>query len=235
MKTRVILFDLDGTLLPMDQDFFIKTYFISLYKKLEPLGYEMEKFTEAMWSGIGAMLKNNGEQSNETVFWERFYAVCGKECKKDVPCFEEFYEKDFDSVLDVCGCNEAIKGTIKKIRDMGFRIALATQPVFPAVATQKRILHAGLLPSDFELFTTYENSCFCKPRLEYYREITEKLGVCPEECCMVGNDVDEDMVAEELGMKVFLLTDNLINKGKKDISRYANGGFDELLKFIANL
>ena len=52
---------------------------------------------------------------------------------------------------------------------------------------------------------------------------------------MVGNDVGDDMVAEELGMKVFLLTDCLINKTDKDISNYHNGGFDELLQFIDNL
>ncbi|MBQ8690027.1 MAG: HAD family hydrolase [Clostridia bacterium] len=235
MKTKVILFDLDGTLLPMDQDVFIKTYFGALYKSLAPLGYEKERFTKAMWSGIGAMMKNNGEQTNEAVFWEKFYAVCGRESEAHLPYFEKFYEEKFDSVLDVCGFNEEVAESIEKIRAMGFRIALATQPVFPAIATKKRILHAGLTPDDFELYTTYENSSFCKPQLEYYGEIAQKLGIRPEECVMVGNDADEDMVAAELGMKVFLLTDNLINKNGKDISAYPQGSFTELLKFIANL
>lgn len=49
---------------------------------------------------------------------------------------------------------------------------------------------------------------------------------------MVGNDVTEDMVAETLGMKVFLLTDCLINKENKDISVYPHGDFAQLLQFI---
>ena len=49
---------------------------------------------------------------------------------------------------------------------------------------------------------------------------------------MVGNDVGDDMVAENLGMKVFLLTDCLINKTEHDRSDYPHGGFDELLQFI---
>ena len=63
-----------------------------------------------------------------------------------------------------------------------------------------------LEPEDFEIFTTYENYHFCKPNLNYYKEVVEKLGVKPEECLMVGNDVGEDMVTEELGMKVFLMS-----------------------------
>lgn len=52
---------------------------------------------------------------------------------------------------------------------------------------------------------------------------------------MVGNDVDEDMVAEKLGMKVFLLTDCLINKTGADIDLYPHGSFPELMAFVRNL
>ena len=37
-----VFFDLDGTLLPMDQDAFTKDYFKRLAGKLAPLGYEPE-------------------------------------------------------------------------------------------------------------------------------------------------------------------------------------------------
>ena len=49
---------------------------------------------------------------------------------------------------------------------------------------------------------------------------------------MVGNDVGEDMIARDLGMQVFLLTDCLINRKEKDISVYPNGSFDELMDYI---
>lgn len=50
---------------------------------------------------------------------------------------------------------------------------------------------------------------------------------------MVGNDVTEDMVASETGMQVFLLTDCLINKERKDISVYPRGSLLTLLKMSA--
>ncbi|MBR1566518.1 MAG: HAD hydrolase-like protein, partial [Oscillospiraceae bacterium] len=77
-----------------------------------------------------------------------------------------------------------------------------------------------------------ENSSTCKPNPAYYREILQKRGLRPEECLMVGNDVDEDMVAETLGMKVFLLTDCLINKNGGDLSCWAHGGFDDLRSYL---
>ena len=111
-------------------------------------------------------------------------------------------------------------------------MVLATNPLFPAIATHSRIRWAGLNPDDFEHITTYENSSYCKPNPDYYREILSKLNLKPEECVMVGNDTVEDMIAETLGMKVFLLTDCLINKPSADISTWPNGGFPELKAYL---
>ena len=52
---------------------------------------------------------------------------------------------------------------------------------------------------------------------------------------MVGNDVGEDMIAEKLGMRVFLLTDCMINKANADISIYPHGNFDDLKNFLNTL
>ena len=49
---------------------------------------------------------------------------------------------------------------------------------------------------------------------------------------MVGNDVSEDMITEQLGMKTFLLTNCLINKENKNISHYPHGGFTQLHTYL---
>ena len=124
---------------------------------------------------------------------------------------------------------------IDTVKQKGLRAVLATNPLFPSIATENRILWAGLKPEDFEFFTTYENSFHCKPNLDYYRDVLSHIGYSPEECVMVGNDVDEDMIARELGMQVFLLTPCLINKRGADITEYPNGGFDELIEYLQKL
>ena len=124
---------------------------------------------------------------------------------------------------------------LQQVKAQGLRVALATNPIFPAVATENRIRWAGLQPEDFELYTTYENSDCCKPNPLYYQRITEKLGVAPEACLMVGNDAMEDLAAAQLGMQVFLLTPCLINKTGVDISTIPHGDYADLMAFLKAL
>lgn len=235
MNINAILFDLDGTLLPMDQDLFMKYYFGSLAAKLVPHGYDMDTLVNNVWSGTKAMVMNNGSKTNEEAFWDTFCTLVGKDCRPDMPIFDSFYRNEFAAAKNACQPTPAVKEVVDLIKASGKRLILATNPLFPAVATENRITWAGLAKEDFELITTYENSSYCKPNPKYYVEILEKTGLKPEECLMVGNNAEEDMIAETLGMQVFLLTNCLINEKSADISKYPQGGFEELKTFITKL
>lgn len=235
MEIKAILFDLDGTLLPMDQDVFVGTYFKLLTARLATIGYDPKKFGECLWKGVGAMVKNDGSRTNEEAFWAVFTAMFGEDAMKDKAFVDEFYKGEFNQVQPVCGFNPMAKEIIEEVKASGRIVVLATNPLFPPAATENRMRWAGLLPEDFYLYTTYDNSRYCKPNVNYYFEILNKIGCKPEECLMVGNDVDDDMVVESLGMKTFLLTDCLINKNEVDISKYPNGSFAELREYIKTL
>ncbi|MBQ6631901.1 MAG: HAD family hydrolase [Romboutsia sp.] len=232
---KAVLFDLDGTLLPMDEEIFIKDYFTSLIKKISPHGYDPDQLVSGIWKATKSMMTNNGEKLNEHVFWEDFSKTMGEEVLEHMPLFEDFYNNDFDLLSSSCGYNEKAKEVVDKVKNMGYRVVLATNPVFPKTATEKRLKWVGLSPQDFELCTTYENSSYCKPNIKYYEHILNEIGCKAEECLMVGNNATEDMIASTLGMKVFLLTDCLINKEDKDISNYPSGSYDELIKYIDSL
>lgn len=234
-KITTVLFDLDGTLLPMDQDVFAKTYFTAIGTAIAPSGYELESVIKGIWAGTYAMIKNSGEKNNETVFWETFAGIFGERVYADKPAFDAFYVEHFDDIAPVCGYDERAAQTVKLCHQRGLTTVLATNPIFPRIATQKRMRWAGVSPEDFALYTTYEDSFYCKPNLKYYQSILQKLGVSPEECLMVGNDVADDMVAAEMGMSVFLLTDCIINKKGLDTSSYPQGGFDDLISLIQKL
>ncbi len=229
---KAVLFDLDGTLLPMEQDGFAKCYFKSLAAFLAPHGYEPAKLIAGINAGVEAMVRNDGSMLNEDVFWQAFADSYGEEATKDKDVFDNYYRTDFVKAKDFCKYNPAAAKAVNEILNKGYRVALATNPVFPKIATEARIFWAGLEPDNFEIITTYENSYFCKPNPKYYSSVAEKMGVKPEECLMVGNDAVEDVAALKSGMKVFLITDCLIDRGI-DISNYPHGNFDDLIKFIA--
>ncbi len=232
---KTVFFDLDGTLLPMDQEVFLEAYMGGLAAKMAPHGYEPKLLIKSIWKGTGAMVMNDGRQRNDEAFWKTFSSVYGRDTKVDEPVFEEFYRNEFQKVANVCGRDPRAAQVIRELKAMGKQLVLATNPLFPAIATYSRAKWAGLNPDDFTYITTYENSFHCKPNLDYYREILDKLQLQPEECLMVGNDVAEDMISRTLGMHVFLLTDCIINKENADISRYPHGSFPELMDYIRSL
>ena len=235
MSITTVLFDLDGTLLPMDQDVFVKDYFTRIAAKVAPAGYDPRQLIDMIWRGTAAMVKNDGNKTNEAAFWELAVSVYGEKILADKHYFDEFYEEEFGNIKAVCGYDPAAAQIVHSLKDRGFRVVLATNPIFPARATQWRMQWAGLKPEDFLLYTTYENSSYSKPNPKYYQAILEQLHVSPEACLMVGNDVGEDMIAKQLGMQVFLLTDCIINKANADISAYPHGNFEDLRAYLAAL
>ena len=122
------------------------------------------------------------------------------------------------------------KKSIDFIKKNGGRLIAATNPIFPFVATKRRLEWAGVSPDDFELVTTYENFGCCKPNLKYFEEICKKQDIKPEDSIMIGNDVDEDLCSAKLGFDTYLITDTIVNRDNKDYSDYKNGSFEEFYK-----
>ena len=232
---KFILFDLDGTLLPMEQDKFIQIYLGLLAKKANSYGYDPDRLVKTIWAGTSNMVLNDGKMTNEDVFWNTFVSEYGIEVLKDKYIFDNYYYNEFQQLKGACGFNKESKLVVDKLKNLGYKLVLATNPLFPAIATESRIRWAGLDPNDFQLYTTYENSHHCKPNLEYYNDILEKLECDAHECLMVGNDVDEDMIVAKIGMKTFLLTDCLINKNNVSIKNFTKGSFKDLLIYIDSL
>ena len=235
MSIKAVLFDLDGTLLPMDYDGFLKLYFGNLAKRLSKYGYDPDELVKNVWTGTKAMVMNDGSCMNETKFWEVFAEIYGVDVLQDKVLFDDFYREEFVKAKEACGYDPMAKKTVDLANQLGMKTALATNPIFPMVATRQRMEWAGVCAADFDLCTTYENIGYSKPNPLYYKEIAKRIGVEPSECLMVGNDVSEDMVAKNVGMQVFLLTDCLLNKKKEDISGYPQGGFRELMNYLEAL
>lgn len=224
-----VLFDLDGTLLPMEQENFVRAYFKLLARKAAPYGYEPKELIDALWRGTAAMVRNDGAKCNREVFWDCFAQHFGEQARAHESLFDAFYANEFELARSACGFVPEARQVVDDLKVRGIRCVLATNPIFPAVATFARIRWAGLDPADFELITTYENSRYCKPNPAYFTDILTKIDCKPEECLMVGNDATEDLAASKAGIPVFLLTPCLINAAQRNLSALPQGGFDALM------
>lgn len=232
--TTTVLFDLDGTLLPFEQEDFVNIYFSELCKRLAPLGYEPKHTVKSVWAGTKSMIMNDGSRPNSAAFWETFNAMNPGLPEARSEC-DDFYTHEFDLAKASLKYVPDRKPLIERLKKAGFRIVLATNPIFPLDGVLTRLKWVNLQPEDFELITYYDNSTFCKPNPAYFSEILGKIGEQPENCVMVGNSVSEDMIAEKLGIKVFLANEFVENPENADHSRYPQGTLDEAAEFILGL
>lgn len=232
---NTILFDLDGTLLPMDQDEFIKVYFGALAQKCAELGYEPESAIAATWKGTKAMVANDGTALNREVFWNVFSDIIGKDVLDNLPKFDAFYAEEFHAAKAATRPNPLASSVVRTLHQKGYTVALATNPLFPLNGVKSRLSWLGLTVDDFEHVTYYDNSRFCKPNVNYYQDILDTLNVSGNQCMMIGNDVQEDGAAASLGMDIFIVTDDVIQSDEYPVSLHTNGSFNQCADMLENL
>ena len=231
---KAVFFDLDGTLLPLDMDEYLKLYYAAInkagfYDRISPENGE-SIFTRAVY----AMLGNDGRKTNAENFWETIEKLSGKAADTLLPHMNAFYSNEFKLVKDCTRKEQKAVEAVRELGRKGYRLILATNPMFPALATNQRIEWAGLCPGDFEYVSYYDNSGWCKPSLGYFEELLKKTSLKAAECYFVGNDIREDMCAVRLGFKGFLVLDHVIG----DIERAPEcerGDYSGLLDFARSL
>lgn len=232
---NTILFDLDGTLAPFFQDDFIHTYFKLLVRRLSPMGYDGDKLIHSLWNGVDAMIKNDGAVTNRQIFWNVFTQELGMQALALESILDDFYTREFDGTRSILREDADRSGLICGLREKGYALVLATNPIFPAVAVETRLNWIGLAGTDFDYVTTYENSRRSKPNPGYYLDILSWIGKQGPDCLMVGNNPVDDMAALKAGLSAFLVTDYLENPGNLPVEGYPHGSFRNLAASLEKL
>lgn len=230
-----LLFDLDGTLLPLDLDVFLRGYFKSVLPRLGEFG-DVAKLHQALMGATEAVIANeDATETNMEVFQQSFQQLTGIDISQIWPVFDDFYENHFDSLQQLTQPTIIAREICRNAVNKGYRLAMATNPIFPETAIRRRMQWAHVGDVQFSLVTTMEGMHFCKPNPKYFIEIMDKLDVSPNECMMFGNDVQEDGVASKVGIDTFLVTDCLIDRGLGDFEFSHRGTLEDVLRFVNDL
>ncbi|WP_314733398.1 HAD family hydrolase [Anaerobacillus sp. CMMVII] len=194
-----------------------------------------EPFLKALWAGTEAMMRNlDHEKTNEMVFEETFLQLVNLK-KEDIwPTLDDFYTNVFPTLSHLSSPTPLARKVVSTALERGYRVAVATNPVFPKAAIHERLNWAGIADMPFEVVTVYENSSFTKPHPEYYQEICDRLEVNPKECIMIGNDKQEDLAASKIGMKTFLVEDYVIDRGEPVYPIDDHGTLEQLHEKLVN-
>lgn len=231
---KAVFFDLDGTLLPLNMEEFMALY----YEAIEESGFykriSEKNGREIFNAAVYAMVKNDGRETNSDAFFGTIERMSGAAAAELMPHMESFYNNEFAKVRQSAHPDERARVIVDELKAKGYRLVVATNPLFPKTATDQRIEWAGLKPEDFEYVSYYDNSSWCKPSPGYYEQILKKLSLKASECYMIGNDVYEDMGAVALGFKGFLLLDNVRGNVER-APECERGSYSDLLDFARSL
>ncbi len=230
---RCVLFDLDGTLLPMAFDDFFGAYFKHIGRWMSPV-IEPKTLVDAIWASAVKVAKNDDASAlNIDVFYAEFKRLTELDEPMFRAMFKDYYAKSFNELGNGAPKEPLAVKAVEMLKGRGIDLVVATNPLFPQNAIEMRIRWAGLNPSDFTLVTHGENMTSAKPNLRYYREILDMTGHSAGECVMVGNDTGEDLVAAKLGMDVFWVTPHGICKGERPSC--PQGGYEEMFDFLERI
>lgn len=205
---KAILFDLDGTLISNSMETFLPPYFATLTKKLAHL-VAPEKLIAQLNASTHAMVANaDFTRTLAETFAADFFPKIGVPRETLMPLFDDFYAREYRDLRAYVNPIPEARDVVRRAFDARGPVVIATMPVFPLVAVQQRLEWGKLADFAYALITAYENMRASKPHSAYYREIAEKIGCAPQDCVMVGNEVQNDILpAKRAGMKTFWVTD----------------------------
>jgi FMN phosphatase YigB (HAD superfamily) len=199
-----LLFDLDDTLLDTNLETFVPIYFRALSQHLEDYA-EPGAMLRALIEGLNLMSESpDPTLTLEETFDADFYAKLGVSKHDLIHIIEEFYDNVFPLLSPHTRPRPDAVPLIDWAVSCGYRIAIATDPLFPRKATFHRLRWAGFDPDRFELVSTIEHFHFTKTHPSYYAEVLGHLGWPEGPVLMVGNDIERDLIpADRLGLKTF--------------------------------
>jgi FMN phosphatase YigB (HAD superfamily) len=231
-----LLVDLDDTLLQNSMEIFAPPYYKALSTYLAEY-VSPQVMLPKLLEGTDAMMKNtNPSLTLEHAFDQVFYPGIGLSKEKIRPNLNEFYDSIFPTLKKYTSEIPEAKVMIKEALQIGLKIVVATNPLFPLKAIHHRLEWAGLSPKEipYSLVASYETFHFTKPNPAYYEEILTKLGINSDKCVMVGNDPEMDIrPATSIGIRCFQIEKNPVETGRKN--GYISGMQDQVIPWIKSL
>jgi len=214
------LFDMDGTLLPMDLDQFGYYYFGALKKWFASHGLDPDVYFDAMMKSVGAIYQGDGSCTNAQNYWRTFTAMTGMGEEEGNALLNAVYESEFVAAKRTTYESPDMIESIRVLQRAGVTPILTTNAIFPLTAIAVRLSWAGLSTDDFSYVTTLDNSHYVKPNPKYFTEVVEKFNLDPAETVVIGNDLSDDAAAKGAGLTLVLVTDWIVNGDKPNVADY---------------
>lgn len=206
MTTTTVLLDLDDTLLVNDMHQFLPAYFEALQQRLH-LFAGHKNLQQVSYEAVQMLYTKKPGLTNLEAFMEQFCQSLGYPAHILQPHLDRFYREDYPRLKAHTRLLPEAQQVVRRLLAGGYKVVVATNPLFPATGIEQRLQWAGLAGFPYALVTSMDNSYFCKPDVRYYQETLTRVGSSPLTTWMVGDDPANDIIpARTLGIKTWWIT-----------------------------
>lgn len=230
---HTLLFDLDGTLLDINMPDLLDGYFRLLARRFDAEG-DFIAFRKHMMGAVGAMMEN---RNPSLVLEDIFLAHLSPRLDRDGTDIKETFRRchlgEFNELRSLTRPAAGADRLVRRALELGYRLALATNPVFFIEAITARLDWTEIPRSSFRFISSAETMHYCKPHREYFAEVLGKTGSSAGEAAMIGNDPRKDMPAAAAGLFTFHVS--LGGGGTDDGGADRSGKLADVLSWVEEL
>jgi FMN phosphatase YigB (HAD superfamily) len=233
--TPILLLDLDDTLIENDIDLFLPHYIRAFQGEVKSL-IDPDFFSSCLLESTQKMVENvEPDHTLREIFEESFFSKIDVDKEAFQKIADRFYSQVFPTLEPLTKPRQEAIDLVKKAISKEYRLAVATNPLFPLTANLQRLSWAKLSIDEypFELISSYETFHFAKPNPAFFAEVMARLGWSNSPVIVVGDDLERDIKAShKLGIPTFWVnSDKSDNLYSKNISS-KSGGLKDLLPWV---
>ncbi|HEX2622599.1 MAG TPA: HAD-IA family hydrolase [Phototrophicaceae bacterium] len=191
---KTVLLDLDDTLILNPNQGFVPRYLQSVDDFfMRRWGQSISK---TLVESVRTMSQVRDMQQNNLQLATTLLQRATDQSEADIhAALHEFYTTAYPELQD---CTQPVEGApelVKALKERGYGVVIATNPIYPSGAIQQRLLWAGLSVNfdDYAFVTCADNMHFAKPHPAYYAEILGRVGIEPDEAIMIGDSIRNDI------------------------------------------
>ncbi|HEY9077478.1 MAG TPA: DinB family protein [Anaerolineaceae bacterium] len=236
--TLTVLLDLDDTLLNNDMQDFLPAYLKALGRHLS-VKVPPEKMIPTLLAATEQMTaKSLPSGTLQETFDQHFYPKIGISKDELDPLIDDFYSNVFPGLQTVTSARPEAVPFVDGLFSQGYRVVIATNPLFPKKAIQHRLVWANVPVEKYPytLITTYENLHFAKPQAAYLAEIVGQVGSWDDPVVMIGNSITEDYnPANELGIPFFLISNGTPGLPERSSQYNSSGTLTQAFNWVRQI
>ena len=195
-----------------------------------------ERTISALQSAVAATDANQGDgPTNEAVFGATFYSRVGYEPGDLADVEERFWSEEFSKLCDLTRSLPEARLVIEWAFQHGLQVAITTGMLLPRIAAEQKLEWARVPVTEFDyaLLSTWSNMHASKPHPAYYHEVLAHLGRQPDECIMVGDDWEHDIIpATSVGIPSYWITEPDDQPPEQRLLCVGQGALSDLLAWL---